>query len=200
MKSGVIDWAVQTYTLPGQSECGDRHIVVTKDRRAVVAVVDGVGHGAHAAEAAVEAIETLREYAATEPLDALVQRCQTRLQQGRGVVMSLADLNADNRRMTWLGVGNVFGALRRKASALMRKPESLLLRAGVVGKQLPPLRTATLPVARGDVLILATDGIRTDFAESVIPEWEPQRIADDLVQRYGKRTDDALVLVVRFMG
>jgi hypothetical protein len=104
------------------------------------------------------------------------------------------------RTMMWLGVGNVSGALRRKAGAFNRKSETLLRRAGVVGKQLPPLHAATLPVVRGDVLILATDGIGGDFAEDVKPDWEPRRIADDLADRYCKRTDDAVVLVARFLG
>jgi serine phosphatase RsbU (regulator of sigma subunit) len=200
MTSGVIDWAVQCYTLAGQSECGDRHVVVTQEQRALVAVVDGVGHGPQAAAAAVNATNIIQEHGAAESLTALARRCHSRLQEGRGVVMSLALLEAEMRTMMWLGVGNVAGALRRKAAAFNRKSETLLLRAGVVGKQLPPLHAASLPVVRGDVLILATDGIGGDFAESVVPEWEPQRIADDLAAHYGKRTDDALVLVARFLG
>lgn len=200
MKTGIIDWAVQTYALPGQTECGDRHVVVSEPQRALVAAVDGVGHGPCAAEAAVKATSIIAQYGTGEPLTALVQRCHLGLRDGRGVVMSLAVLDATTRTLVWLGVGNVAGALRRQAGAFSRKPETLLLRAGVVGKQLPPLRTATLPVVRGDVLVLATDGIGGEFAESVRPEWEPQRIADDVAGRYGKRTDDALVLVARYTG
>ena len=200
MKSGVIDWAVNCYTLPGQSECGDRHVVVAQDQRALLAAVDGVGHGPYAAAAAIKATNIIQEYGTTESLTALVQRCHACLQDGRGVVMSLAMLEAEMRTMMWLGVGNVSGALCRKAAAFNRKSETLLLRAGVVGKQLPWLHAASLPVVRGDVLVLATDGISGDFAESVVPDREPQRIADDVVEHYGKRTDDALALVARFLG
>jgi len=200
MRSGVIDWAVQTYTLPGQTECGDRYVVVTAGARALVAVADGVGHGPHAAAAAVKATDLIQGHGANESLPSLVQRCHTSLQEGRGVVISLALLDGETRTMMWLGVGNVAGALRRRAGAFSRKSETLLLRSGVVGKQLPLLRAATLPLVRGDVLVLATDGIAGDFAEAVKPEWEPQRIADDVAARFGKRTDDALVLVARFMG
>jgi len=200
MISGVIDWAAHCYTLPGQSECGDRHVVVAQEQRALVAVVDGVGHGPHAAAAAIKATNIIQEYGTAVPMTELVQRCHAGLHDGRGVVMSLALLEAEMRTMMWLGVGNVSGAVCRKAAAFNRKSESLLLRAGVVGKQLPPLYAANLPVVRGDLLILATDGIDGDFAESVIPDWEPQRIADDVAARYGKGSDDALVLVARFLG
>lgn len=200
MKTGVIDWAVRTATQPGQTECGDRHVVVSEPPRALLAAVDGVGHGPRAADAALRATDIIARYGVAEPLTSLVLRCHLALRDGRGVVMSLASLDAVTRTLVWLGVGNVAGALRPKAGAFSRKPESLLLRAGVVGKVLPPLRTATLPVMRGDVLALATDGIGGEFAESIRPEWEPQRIADDVADRFGKHTDDALVLVARFTG
>ncbi len=200
MRSGVIQWAVQTRTLPGESECGDRHVVVAGDRRVLVAVVDGVGHGGAATAAAVGAVDVIRKHGTGESLTALVERCHARLHDGRGVVMSLAMLDGRSRVLTWLGVGDVQGELRRKPGAFGRRPETLLLRGGVVGKELPELRVAMVPLARDDVLILATDGIREDFADDVKLDWEPQRIADDLVARYGKRTDDALVLVARFVG
>lgn len=200
MRSGVIEWAVQTYTLPGQSECGDRHAVVADDRRTLVAVVDGLGHGRPAAAAAVKAVNIIREYGSGESLTSLVERCHAGLQEGRGAVMSLATLEGGNRVLTWLGIGNVRGELRRNTMEFTRKPESLLLRGGVVGRYLPRLCPATVPLARNDLLMLATDGIAEDFAEDVRPEWDPQRIADDVVARYGKQTDDALVLVARFVG
>ena len=200
MKAGVIDWAANCHTLAGQSECGDRHVVVAQEQRTLVAVVDGVGHGPHAAAAAIKATDIIQEFGTAEPMTELVQRCHAGLREGRGVVMSLALLEAGVRTVTWLGVGNVSGALCRKAAAFNRKSETLLLRAGVVGKQLPPLLPAILPVVRGDLLVLATDGIDGDFAESMVPDWEPQRIADDLAARHGKCSDDALVLVARFLG
>jgi hypothetical protein len=48
--------------------------------------------------------------------------------------------------------------------------------------------------------VLASDGIRNDFGSEVPLEWEPQAIADWLLSRYGKTTDDALVLVARYLG
>jgi hypothetical protein len=76
----------------------------------------------------------------------------------------------------------------------------LLLHAGVVGLQLPPLRDFGIPVARGDTLILATDGIRGGFAEGLTLEGTPQQLADRILARDDKGTDDALVLVARYVG
>jgi phosphoserine phosphatase RsbX len=52
----------------------------------------------------------------------------------------------------------------------------------------------------GDLLILATDGVRTGFTSQVRLSDPPQQVADDILARHGKSTDDALVLVARFLG
>lgn len=200
MRSGVIEWAVRAVSLAGQSVCGDRHVVVATARSTLVAVVDGVGHGGAAAAAANKAVAIVEEQGAGVPLTTLVQRCHAGLREGRGAVMSLAMLDGDARSLTWLGIGNVRGELCRRAGSFGWRPETLLLRGGVVGKQLPSLRTASVVLARGDVLVLATDGIAGDFMDGMRPYWDPQRIADDVVARYSTQADDALVLVARFVG
>ena len=102
--------------------------------------------------------------------------------------------------MTWLGVGNVDGLLLRADPQTNPAHESLLLRGGVVGYQLPSLRPSTIHVGRGDILIFSTDGIRSGFEEEVNPEESPQQIADKIIMNYNRKTDDALVLVARYTG
>jgi hypothetical protein len=70
----------------------------------------------------------------------------------------------------------------------------------VVGFKLPELGAAVLPVARGDALVLATDGIRGDFADGLSLIHPPQQVADQILARHAKRTDDALALVAVFLG
>jgi hypothetical protein len=74
---------------------------------------------------------------------------------------------------------------------------SLLLRSGVVGYMVPRLAASELEVQPGDVLVLATDGVRGDLAELVVPREAPQRIADRILAERLKGWDDALVLVAR---
>jgi serine/threonine protein phosphatase PrpC len=62
------------------------------------------------------------------------------------------------------------------------------------------LATSTLAIRRGDVLVLATDGIETAFADSLKVTGSPQDIAQRILDHHGKITDDALVLVVRYLG
>ena len=69
-----------------------------------------------------------------------------------------------------------------------------------MGYQLPSLRISTLPVLEGDLLAFATDGIRDNFSQGLSPDDTPQQNADRILTRFGKETDDALVLVLRFKG
>ena len=69
-----------------------------------------------------------------------------------------------------------------------------------MGYQLPTLQASVIPIRRGDTLILATDGIRSNFAEGLTMSDPPQKMAEHILDRHGKDTDDALALVVRFRG
>jgi len=203
----LLRWSVATRTLARQSVSGDLSLVTPFPRGVLVAVADGLGHGEDAVTAANLAISTLRANA-QESVVLLLQRCHEQLKGTRGVVMSLASFNAHDGLMTWAGVGDVEGVLLRGAADANPAREFLPLRGGVLGYQLPPLRATTLPAMRGDVLIFATDGIRSNFTQEPLlrnplirlaPDG-PQQLADQLLAQYGKATDDALVLVARYLG
>jgi hypothetical protein len=114
--------------------------------------------------------------------------------------LSLAFIDADHGMMTWLGVGNVQGMLMRATAKKGNVQESLLLRAGVVGSQLPALQATVLPIMQGDTLFFATDGVRSDFSVTLSARENPQRAADRILEQYRSGNDDALVLVSRFTG
>jgi negative regulator of sigma-B (phosphoserine phosphatase) len=187
-----IEWGVAGRCRPGGTESGDRHLVRPYSAGVLLAAIDGLGHGEHAAAAARIATAVLEEHA-DEPVDHLVERCHTALARTRGVVMTLASVSTHDLTMSWLGVGNVEGVLAR-ASATQKQ---LLLRAGVVGQKLPRLQPSWLAMAPGDMLLLATDGIRSGFAAGLAPGLAPQQLADLILARHGRETDDALALVAR---
>lgn len=195
----IIEFGVAKFILPGQHESGDQHLVCCSESGLLVAAIDGLGHGEEAAGAAKTAASVLRKHL-DEPVISLVERCHEKLRATRGVVLSLAWVDLAHGMMTWLGVGNVQGVLMRAGSQYGAVQEVLLLRAGVVGGQLPPLQAAVLPVMRGDALVFVTDGIRGEFVESLSALETPQRAADRILLRNRTGADDALVLVARFTG
>jgi negative regulator of sigma-B (phosphoserine phosphatase) len=195
-KPALFDYAVASRAHDGAGVSGDLHIVRQSDHDVLVAVVDGLGHGHDAETAARLAISTLQ----SEPvrsITALVERCHAALSRSRGVVMSLAALDARRRTMSWLAVGNVEGVLIRAGE---RKRQSILMRGGIVGHRLPTLRTTAVPLSPGDLLVFATDGVREGFAETLRAEAPLQETADRVLARHGRANDDALVLAGRWNG
>ena len=189
----LVEWTVATRSLG--SDSGDQYLVSrTGDGGVLVAVVDGLGHGPEAASAAKTAIAVL-EAGDERELGTRFLRCHERLRDTRGVVLSLALFATGS--LTWLGVGNVDGVLLRSGFSA---PEQLLVRGGVVGRRLPSLELSRLTVARGDTLILATDGIQSRFAEDPGVAFAAPPTAERILADHGKETDDALVLVVRYLG
>ena len=196
---GLLEWGVATRALDGQPESGDLHLVKTTPQGALVAVVDALGHGAEAARVALTAIATL-ERGAGEPVVALLERCDRALRLTRGAVVSLAGFDEGAGTMTWVGVGNVEGVFLKADPNAQPARESMLLRGGVVGYRLPSLMSSVRRVETGDLIVLATDGVRTDFSQYVVPGAPVQALADRLLKLCAKGTDDALVLVVRYRG
>jgi len=197
--SPFIMWGVAEHAIPGETESGDQYLVESFEDGVMVSVVDGLGHGPQAFAVAKKTVEALQGHA-SEPVDTLIQRCHKALRRTRGVVMSLAAFNARKHVMTWVGIGNVRGVLLHTDPTKNPARESLLLRGGVVGYNLPTPRVVTLPVTQGDTLIFATDGIRSGFATEVVLSDSPQNMADRILENYGRGTDDTLVLVVRYLG
>jgi phosphoserine phosphatase RsbX len=195
----MVEYGVATYVLPGQGESGDHHLVCCNRSGILIAAIDGIGHGEEAASVSKTAGALIRS-SADEPIISLVERCHEKLRSTRGVVLSLAFIEPEQGMMTWLGVGNVQGVLMRFDARNGNSQESLLLRAGVVGSQLPALQATVLPIAKGDTLFFATDGIRSDFPATLSARENPQRAADRILEQYRSGNDDALVLVTRITG
>jgi negative regulator of sigma-B (phosphoserine phosphatase) len=196
--SSAIEWGVASRALPGQPTSGDLNVVKSFSDGVLVAALDGLGHGEEAATAAAVAATTLEMHAG-EPVMTLVQRCHEALRATRGVTMSVASFNVSRGLVTWLGVGNVEGVLLRRSFTRAVAEVPLLLRAGVVGFHLPSLDVEVVPVSAGDTLIFATDGIHSDFARGLARNCPPQKAAEKILARHAKATDDALVLVARYL-
>lgn len=192
-----LQWGVAARTLPGEVASGDAYVICAHPRGMLVGVIDALGHGTAAAAPATRAVDTISRYA-HEPLLSIVRRCHDALRGTRGVVMSVASFDLAACQMTWVGIGNVEGVLLF-ADPGSGSPRTVLVhRGGIAGGGLPQSQVRVIPVSDGDTLVFATDGIRTGFLDAPAPVGTPQAIADDIMARHCKGTDDALVLVVRF--
>ena len=195
----LLEYGVASVTAPDQDESGDRHLVKTIQDGALLAVVDGSGHGKDAGGPARLAVETMETHA-DEGVVSLFQQCHERLRSTRGAVMSIASISAAQSTLTWAGVGNIEGMILRFGSSSQETIDRLLLRPGIVGYRLPRVQPQTMPIAPGDLIILATDGISLDFENHIMSEEHPRAIANTISSGYRKQYDDGLVLVARYLG
>ena len=197
MKAERLEWSTAAATMPGETVSGDRHWAGPVANGMIFAVIDGLGHGQAAAAASKIAVAMLQQYPG-DPLIELLHRCHESLRATRGVAMSLARVNTQDALLTWIGVGDVEGAL------LHREPDlpcdKLLLRNGVVGSHLPTLRAEELPIRPGDILTMVTDGVTTEHPLRVAMDARIESVADAILANACKGNDDALVLVARYRG
>jgi serine phosphatase RsbU (regulator of sigma subunit) len=191
----MVEWGSAGVALPGQGNSGDRGVVVPFPGGALVAVIDGLGHGAEAHRAALAA-ERVLIATPQQPVAELVERCHQELRGTRGAVLSIASFDTQSDTMSWVGVGNVEGLLVR--ADLNTASEAVAMRGGTVGYYLPRLHPRTLAVQRGDTLVFASDGIRHGFRSEVLAARTPQEIADEVLRNWGKTNDDACVVVARY--
>lgn len=199
MNTNLFEWGVAERPMVGEAQSGDLYMVKPLGDNILFAVADGLGHGPAASEAARLALKTVEE-SAHKPLVQVLENCDQRLRQTRGVVLTIALFNALDNSMEWVGVGNVQGVLVRSAPEGKAVAESLLLSRGILGGVLPPVRTAVLRIDSGDTLVLATDGVRQGFEDGLVMLETPEKTAEGILTRDGLNTDDALVLVATLNG
>ncbi len=180
---------------PGEDESGDYGGFVRSADDVLAGVVDGLGHGKPAREASAIAIETLRRHSHLD-IDGIVQSCHDAMQGTRGGVLALARVGELDPLMRATVVGD--------ASLQVEGPGRHLRvggRAFVLGArgQRPKTVVEEIPLVLRDVVLLFTDGIslRTDLQQDLdLLREHPIVIAHQLVERFARNTDDALVLAV----
>jgi len=175
---------------------GDTFVVRRSNKFALVALIDGLGHGQYAKIAAQAAREYIENHY-DQPLEALFRGAGRACRATRGVVMALArfDWKAETISLTFASVGNiearVFGS---------PVPMNFIVQRGVVGLNAPD------PVIAGNIwssdyiLVLHTDGVRTKWCWNNFPELADlpaSPAARRLLQALAKDNDDATVIVVR---
>ena len=179
----------------GERRSGDLAVFVPTAAGALVGLIDGLGHGPEAADAAERCADVVRQHAEAEAQD-LLQACHEALVQTRGVVMTVAWFDLERARLSWAGVGNVDARLVRQGPEL--REDVALVFGGVLGYRMPNVRTASMPLERGDLLVMITDGIGSAISPGLAGGGAAQTLADRIFAMHGRGSDDALVVVVRY--
>ncbi|MBV8803347.1 MAG: SpoIIE family protein phosphatase [Gammaproteobacteria bacterium] len=191
-----LTYGYVTKPLEGEIENGDQWLIKEMPDYTLIAVADGLGHGKEAAVVAKKAISVLNNHTENATLIELINECHMELQGTRGTALTLVKIH-NNYHVDWLGIGNVIGIHWSNIYGNTRT-EVLFTQGGVVGYQLPSLRASHFTTKPGDTLILATDGLQSNFTIEKPIYKPPQKIAEDLFKKYHNINDDAMIVVIHW--
>lgn len=191
-----LEWGVAGAALDGEAS-GDHYLILPDARRALICMMDGLGHGVDARRASLDCASVLEAHSEAPLLD-LVGYCHEGLRGTRGVAMTLLQIDCERDLLEWVAVGNVEGLVLREGLARGATFSAVVQRGGVVGYRLPPLKVSHVNLQAGDLLVLATDGIHSGFADGVDQRQAVQELADTILSRFARASDDQLVLVLRY--
>jgi negative regulator of sigma-B (phosphoserine phosphatase) len=181
--------------MEGEERSGDLAVFTPTAAGALACLIDGLGHGPEAADAAEICAATVREHAEADAKE-LLNACHAALTETRGVVMTAAWFDLDRSTLSWAGVGNVDARLVR--SGPDPREDVALVFGGVLGYRMPNVRPATMPLARGDLLVMITDGIDGAISPALAGGGAAQTLAERIFRMHARGTDDALTVVVRY--
>lgn len=173
---------------------GDTGFIRIEGDQLFIGLVDGAGHGPEAHTVA-QASRTLLEENRNLELPALMGQLHEELLGGRGGVAIVGKLDTETSQLRYVGIGNIFLVKVGNPS------ERAVTQDGVIGYRIRTPREKTMLFLGGDVLVMHTDGIASQFDESDFPEIQnddAQTIAKNLIKRFGKDNDDATCVVIRF--
>ncbi|NIA13614.1 MAG: SpoIIE family protein phosphatase [Nitrospiraceae bacterium] len=176
-----------------EPHCGDLAGFWEHDGKVVLCMIDGLGHGKYAEQAAMAALGFFERHR-YEPLLEVFAACDQALHNTRGVAMGVAVAEPAAGTLTYAGIGNT------RAMVVGQETTRLLSHYGIVGGGYRTLKTETVPLAPGDLVIMYTDGIEevidlSGYGETL--RTELRRLAETIIEDWRRATDDAAILVFR---
>lgn len=192
--SAPVDISGVSIPHPREEVCGDAWAVECFEQRAVICVVDGLGHGVAAAQAAKEAIHAFHQSGgrtATEAID----RLNDALKPTRGAAGAVADLRFAERTLRYCGVGNIAGSILTP-----QKQVSMVSMNGTLGHGAHRVQEFSYPLPRGALVVMNSDGISTQwslakYAGAMVRS--PAVVAALVYRDFSRGRDDVTVVAAR---
>lgn len=174
----------------GMGVNGDAYLVKEWNGQALLAVMDGLGHG----EEASAASEKAKGYVAenfTRDVEQIILGLHTCLHKTRGIVAGLVRIDRAGRQLLFCGVGNV--EVRVVGEPPMHPPSL----NGIIGMNLRNAKKFEYRYGSLRAVVLHSDGISGRFDLSDYPSVyeQPQRVAERIVAEWGKEHDDATIII-----
>jgi negative regulator of sigma-B (phosphoserine phosphatase) len=171
---------------PGEVVNGDGVVIRVEAHAALLAVVDGLGHGPLAARASEAALQRLTTIDLERPLLEIMRALHEDLRATRGAAATVCVLRGV--RVEACAVGNV-----QLSSAGCALP--LVLSPGVLGHQVGTFRVCKGEFAARARIALYSDGISTRVRWDDVAKLPPMAACEKIFGQYRRAEDDATILV-----
>ncbi len=180
-------WTMAHRTVPkdGERANGDAVVLRREGERALIAAIDGLGHGELAAAAADKAVKFLSMMVLGDDLLVGMQGLHEVLRGTRGAAATVCLLHGPN--LECCGVGNV--EIRCFGSKL-----PILLSPGVLGARVQKFRMCRAELAPGSRVVLFTDGISHRAPIESMRHLGVEELCETMIQQHRKPSDDATVV------
>lgn len=175
----------------GERASGDAAVIDATDSVLLLAVVDVLGHGAEAHAVAEQAESCLRSSWSRDVVATMLE-LHAALDGTRGAVAGVCALELETAELRFCGVGNT------DVYTLGSQPTGLYSTEGILGSRIRTPREQRLQLHAGDVLVLHTDGVSSEFRSSRLehgPRGSPAELARRIVNEFGRPHDDATCVV-----
>lgn len=180
--------------IQGETVCGDGLSFYGRGRRVICIAVDGLGHGPGAAEASEKALRVFDEHREKTP-ESIVHRLHGALRATRGAVVAVAEIDLDQRKIRYCGVGNISSSILSDS-----KTQSMVSHNGTVGHVMTRAAQLEYDFPRNSILVMHSDGLTSQWSldkYAGLRQRHPGLIAGVLYRDFKRGRDDASVLAVR---
>ena len=190
----VDAYLVKSSLMGRDDECGDAGVIKESEGAKFLGLIDALGHGRPAHEVAMIAVDYL-EQNHREPLTEMMQGLHACLKGTRGAVAAFCRLDLATGELAYVGMGNI------TVRVLGPRASRFVPRDGILGHIITKPREETRRLSAKDVLVMYSDGIREHFDVCECPGLlcgTAKTIAAELLRRFGKGSDDASCIVLRY--
>ena len=189
-----IELGSHAFTYPGETVCGDGWAFANPAAGPTLLMADGSGHGAPAAAAAELAVEIFCRNAHLD-CEPLAESLHLGLAPTRGAAIALARFERAHRRVRYVGIGNIAGALG-SGGELKR----MVTHNGTAGHVAPRIRAFDYAVEGDPLIILHSDGLSAKWDVGTYPgllKAHASVVSSILFRDYRRGSDDACVAAMR---
>jgi anti-sigma regulatory factor (Ser/Thr protein kinase) len=186
-------FGVSQHALHDDPACGDTWRLAADGRHLSALVIDGLGHGPEAENAAQAGAAAFDLNALNDPTE-LMDAMYKAMHGTRGGAAAIARYDIASGTVRFAGIGNIFASVVTAESS-----RGLASHPGIVGGQYRIARSFEYPHARGQLLIMHSDGLQSRWNLRDYPGlWHrhPSVIATVLHRDFARGRDDATILVV----